>query len=140
MATKDELKARVTAYRKTLNTATEKLDDKEVSEVPALLPSMNYSGELIKSGFRILWDGVIKRAAVDLWDTEENNPVNAPTLWENVLYKNGIRIIPETITAGLAFAKDELGYWKEELYKSLIDNNVYTPEEYADGWELQKGE
>ena len=136
MMTKQELETRVVAYRATLNTATAKLDDKEVSEVPNLLPSMKYDGEIIEAGHRILWNGVIKRAAVDLWATEENNPENAPDLWEDVLYRNGIRVIPETITAGLAFAKDELGYWGEDLYKSLIDNNVWTPEAYSAGWEL----
>lgn len=138
--TKKELNERIAAYRTVLNTATDKLDDKEVSEVPNLLPSMKYDGTLIKNGTRILWNGIIKRAAVDLWATEQNNPDNAPNLWEDVMYRNGIRIIPKVITVGLAFAKDELGYWGEELYKSLIDNNVATPEAHANGWELQKGE
>lgn len=134
--TKKELNERIAAYRTVLNTATDKLDDKEVSEVPNLLPSMKYDGTLIKNGTRILWNGTIKRAAVDLWATEDNNPDNAPTLWEDVMYRNGIRIIPETITVGLAFAKDELGWWNDTLYKSKLDNNVWTPEAYADGWEL----
>lgn len=135
MTTKDELKARIAAYRGVLNTATNKLADKDVSEVSQLLPSMRYDGELISVGTRINWNGKIKRAAVELWDTEENNPDNAPTIWEDILYKNGIRIIPETITAGLAFSKDEQGYWGDVVYKSLIDNNVWIPDAYPAGWE-----
>ena len=50
-------------------------------------------------------------------------------------YRDGIRIIPETITAGTAFAKDELGWWGDTLYKSLLDANVWTPEQNASGWE-----
>lgn len=87
-------------------------------------------------GTRINHNGVIKRAAVDLWDTPENNPDNAPSLWEDISYMDGYRIIPETITAGAAFAKDECGWWKGVLYRSLIDANVYTPEQYAAGWEI----
>ena len=49
-------------------------------------------------------------------------------------YKNGARIIPATITAGLAFSKGERGYWGDVLYESLLDNNVWTPEAYPDGW------
>jgi hypothetical protein len=71
-----------------------------------------------------------------LWDTEANNPENAPTLWEDILYRNGIRIIPEVITVGTAFAKDEKGWWGDTLYKSLIDNNVWTPADYPTGWEI----
>ena len=61
-------------------------------------------------------------------------PEAAPSLWEDVLYKNGARIIPATITAGLAFSKGERGYWGDVLYESLLDNNVWTPEAYPDGW------
>lgn len=111
--------------------------DKEASEVPTLSPALTYNGALITAGTRINWNGTLKRAAVDLWNTEENNPENAPSLWEDIAYKEGYRIIPDTITAGTAFVKDELGWWGDELYKSLIEVNVYTPEQYATGWEKQ---
>lgn len=114
------------------------LDDLDASSAPELFPMLKENNALISAGTRINWFGTIKRAAVDLWDTEANNPVNAPSLWEDIAYKDGIRYIPETITAGTAFAKDELGWWKEELYKSLIDSNVWTPEAYPDGWEKQE--
>ena len=114
------------------------LDDKTASQTPELFVKLNYNNELIKVGTRINWNGILKRAAVDLWDVVENNPDNAPQLWEDILYKNGIRIIPETITAGTMFMKDELGYWGDDLYKSLIDNNVWTPVAYPAGWELVK--
>lgn len=110
------------------------LDDKDGSAAVELYPVLTGGGELVSAGTRINWKGVLKRAAVDLWDTAENTPEAAPTLWEDVPYKNGVRIIPETITAGLAFAKGELGYWGDDLYKSLIDNNVWTPEAYPAGW------
>lgn len=114
------------------------LDDLDASSAPELFPMLKENNALISAGTRINWFGTIKRAAVDLWDTEANNPVNAPSLWEDIAYKDGIRYIPETITAGTAFAKDELGWWKEELYKSLIDANVWTPEAYPAGWEKQE--
>ena len=111
--------------------------DKEASEVPTLSPELTYNGALITAGTRINWNGTLKRAAVDLWNTEENNPENAPSLWEDITYKEGYRIIPAVITAGTAFTQDELGWWGDELYKSLIEANVYTPEQYAAGWEKQ---
>ena len=121
-----------------LEKASISLDDKDASVVPEFYPMLKNKNDLIKAGTRIDWFGTLKRAAVDLWDTEANNPVNAPSLWEDIAYKDGIRYIPETITAGTAFAKDELGWWKEELYKSLIDSNVWTPEAYPTGWEKQE--
>ena len=114
------------------------LPDMEASVEPALTRSMRYDGKLIQVGTRINWHGVLKRAAVDLWDTETNNPDNAPTLWEDVLYRDGIRVIPETITVGLAFSEGELGWWGDVLYRSILPGektNVYTPDQYPSGWE-----
>ena len=112
------------------------VDDKQASEGVVLYPEMQYENALIKAGSRINWNGMLKRAAVDIWDTEQNNPDNAPALWEDIAYREGFRIIPNTITATLAFAKDEIGWWKDAKYKSLLDGNVYTPEQYAAGWEV----
>ena len=114
------------------------LPDAEASIEPSLTRKMRYDGSLIKAGTRIDWGGVLKRAAVDLWDTEGNNPDNALDLWENVLYRDGIRVIPDVITAGLAFSYDEHGWWCDVLMRSILPGektNVYTPEQYPAAWE-----
>lgn len=116
--------------------AAASLDDQTASEGAALFPRLKGDGSLVSAGTRINWNGVLKQAAVDLWDTTENNPDNAPTLWTDIAYREGIRVIPETITATQAFALDELGWWQEHVYRSTIAANVYTPDQYAAGWEL----
>lgn len=115
--------------------AAASLPDKEASEGAALFPRLKQDGALVKAGTRINWTGTLKRAAVDLWDTEANNPDNAPTLWEDIAYRDGFRVIPQTITAGTAFALDECGWWGDTLYRSTISANVWTPEQYSAGWE-----
>lgn len=122
-------------YRAIIESAMALTDDKVASEAPDLFPTLTENGSLVTAGTRINWNGILKRASVDLWDTESNNPENAPSLWEDIDYREGYRIIPKTITVGTAFAKDELGWWGEDLYKSLIDANVYTPVAYPAGWE-----
>ena len=112
------------------------VDDKTASIAPELFPGLKQDGSLIKVSTRIKWNGTLKRAAVDLWDTPENNPDNAPALWEDIQYRLGYRIIPETITVGLAFSEGECGWWGDVLYKSKVNANVYTPEQYASNWEL----
>lgn len=116
--------------------AASSLDDKTASTAGMLFPRLKQDGALIKAGTRINWNGKLKRAAVDLWDTQENNPDNAPTLWEDIAYRDGYRIIPATITAGTAFALDECGWWGDTLYRSKLAANVYTPEQYSAGWEV----
>lgn len=113
---------------------TANLDDAVASTVIPLYPTMKYSGALVKAGTRINWNGMLKRAAVDLWDAEHNDPDHAPTLWEDIQYRDGYRIIPDVITVGLAFSAGERGWWGDVLMESIPDNNAYTPEEYAANW------
>lgn len=115
----------------------ESATDTQASLSVNVYPTLKQDGSLIKSGTRINNNGTIIRAAVDLYDTETNSPENAPTLWETLNYKDGYRIIPEIITVGTAFSKGELGWWNDELYKSLVDSNVYTPDQYAPNWSKQ---
>ena len=111
--------------------------DAQASLTVSVYPTLKQDGSLIKSGTRINHNSMIIRAAVDLYDTETNSPENAPTLWETLNYKEGYRIIPEVITVGTAFSKGELGWWNDELYESLVDSNVYTPDQYAPNWSKQ---
>ncbi len=128
--------SRARQLRKMIETLSANLSDADASTSAELFQRLKQDGSLVSDGTRINWGGTIKRAAVDLWDTAENSPDNAPDLWEDIGYRDGIRIIPETITAGLAFSKDELGWWGDVLYKSILPNaNVWTPEQYPDGWE-----
>ena len=115
----------------------ESATDAQASSAVSVYPTLKQDGSLIKSGTRINHNGTIIRAAVDLYDTETNSPENAPVLWETLNYKDGYRIIPEVITVGTAFSKGELGWWNDELYKSLVDSNVYTPAQYAPNWSKQ---
>lgn len=125
-----------------LDAGRKNVDDKTASLAPEMFVHMTYEDRdpeedipLIEHGTRINWKGTLKRAAVDLWDTEDNNPDNAPVLWEDILYRAGHRIIPDVITVGLAFSNGETGWWVDVLKRSKADNNVWTPEQYPDYWE-----
>lgn len=131
---------RARKLRPIIERAMEKEDDKTASEAAEFYPKMNFGGSLIKAGTRINWKGEIKKAAVDLWDREENSPENAANLWAELDFIDGVRVIPEVITAEKAFSMGEMGFYKPEgkIYKSLLDKNVYSPKVYPDGWEEQK--
>lgn len=121
-----------------IEVSSQSLDDKTASTVPTFYPKLKEDGSLVKAGTKIHWNGSVKKAAVDLWDTKENNPDNAPTLWASIDYRDGYRLIPDIITVTTAFAKNECGWWRGKLYKSLVDANVYNPEQYAANWEEVK--
>ena len=127
-------RAEALKLRAIVEQAAASLDDKTASEAPTLFPRLKRDGSLIRAGTRINHNGEIKKAAVDLWDTADNSPDNATALWETLDYKDGYRIIPSVITVTTAFAKGERGWWNGKLYESAVENNVYTPEQYAPNW------
>lgn len=122
------------ALRALLATAADSLSDKDISQCPEFAHKMAYDGSLIKYQTRINWNGTVKMAAQGLWDREENDPDHAPTLWNDIDYIDGIRKIKENMSAGEAFSEGEKGWWKGEVYESTYNGNVYTPEQYPDGW------
>ena len=111
------------------------VDDKTASVAPELFPVLKQDGAIVTVGTRINWNGTLKRAAVDLWDTKENSPEAAPALWADISYRDGYRIIPAVITVTTAFAEDECGWCGDVLYRSKVNANVYTPEQYPANWE-----
>ncbi len=128
------LRERARVQRELILKAMENLDDQNASRVPEFFITLKHDSALVPFGTRVNWNGILKKAVVDLWDTVENNPDNSPDLWVDIEYREGHRIIPETITVSTAFAKDELGWWGDVLYKSLVDSNVYNPDQYAANW------
>ena len=128
-------RAKALKIRSLAMSSAAEMDDINASSLPEMFPRLKVDGSLISAGTRINWNGQLKKATVDLWDTLENNPDNAPTLWEDILYHNGYRIIPEVITAGLAFSQGEKGYWNNELYESLYNSNVWNPVQFPAGWQ-----
>ena len=123
------------AIRAATDALAANVTDAVASTTAAAFPRLKEDGKLVRAGTRINWAGVVKKAAVDLWDTAENNPDNAPTLWADLPYREGYRIIPDVITVTEAFAEGEIGWWDDELYSSKVNGNVYTPEQYPRNWE-----
>lgn len=64
-------------------------------------------------------------------------PENAPALFVEAAAAGEYREIKENMLPTEAFALGEIGWYqsKDNLYKSLIDANVYTPDTYPSGWE-----
>lgn len=109
--------------------------DADASRCVSVYPTLKGDGSLVKAGTRIAVNGQLYRTRVDLWDTAENAPQAVPSLWEKVMYKKGIRIIPDQITAEFPFNKGDLGWWNDVLYESILETvNTYTPDAYPSGW------
>lgn len=75
--------------------------------------------------------------------TSQDNwtPDATPALWVEVAAPNEYREIKANMLPTEAFALGEIGWWQSEdnLFKSLIPANTYTPETYPSGWEQVTG-
>lgn len=108
----------------------------EISLHPDLFPRLKGDGSLIKAGTHINWRGTIKRAANALWDTVENDPDHAPTLWNDIAYREGLRVLTGPIPATNPVQVDEICWYKDEKWKNISGvPSVYLPDEYQAGWE-----
>jgi hypothetical protein len=115
---------------------TNNATDAIASQVPTLYNGFTYDGALIKAKTRRLWtDGYLYCAQYDTYDREDTDPAHDTNGWVKLAFHNGYRDIPEIMTTSTMFAKDEIGWYKDKFYKSKINNNSWTPEVYAAGWE-----
>jgi hypothetical protein len=64
-------------------------------------------------------------------------PLNTPTLYDPlVITESGYEEWKKPTGAHNAYNKGKIVVYNGKLYKSLIDGNVYSPDEYPSGWEL----
>lgn len=122
--------------RAAMAAASESLDDKTASTAPEMFGKLKQGGALVKAGTRINWNGVVKKANVDLWDTAENSPENATDLWSDLAFHDGYRIIPTVFTAEIAFSDGETGWWEQDgcYYTANANGTVWTPSECPSAW------
>lgn len=124
--------------REMLIKSASEMDDAEASKFPEFFPRLNHDGSNIPAGTRVYWNGVLKKVIEDIQDTVERNPDNSESLWEDVQYDGGYRIIPNNITLPNVFAKGEKGMWKGKLYTSLYGSNEWNPEQFPAGWSKEE--
>ena len=93
-------------------------------------------GVTYKVDARVRWNDTLYKC--NLAHTSESTwtPEVTPNLWTEIGLTE-YREIKDNMLSTEAFAKGEIGWWKEKdnLYESLFDGNVYTPDSYPAGWQ-----
>lgn len=92
-------------------------------------------GVAYKVDARIRYGEKLYKVLQDHTTQADWTPDVTPALYVEVGY--GYREIKDGMLSTEAFAKGEIGWYKtkDNLWKSTIDANVYTPESYPNGWE-----
>lgn len=126
--TREEAKKFVEAFVKLRELATDEMS----LEVPNLYPAWKTETEY-KTNERVLFDDVLYKVLQDHTSQETWKPSDAPSLFIKVLIPNE-NVIPEWMqpdSTNPYMIGDKVIY-NGKTYESLIDNNVWKPDEY--GW------
>lgn len=117
--------------------------DSDASCAPTLFPSYesllasgkSFTQEDVQKRFRFTYGGKLYVVTQAHTMQSDWSPETAVSLYEEVQYKNGIRLIPENITAENPFSAGERGMDADGvIWVSNCDNNVYTPSQYERNW------
>ena len=122
--------------------AFEPVSDTTVSNIIEYIPRYIEDGHQYKKGDPFVYNGRYFRASQDITTSSIWHPGDVGT--ESLFYE--IRIAPDGIIVWSqpfgeynAPDKGDLRHYPDSnspIYRSLIDNNAYSPEEYPAGWEL----
>ena len=117
------------------------LTDEQAVDVPHVFPEWKPDVDF-KIGYRTQDGGVLYKCLQDHKSQEGWEPSRAPSLWAKVLGGEGEIPVWSQPDATNPFMKgDKVRYPDAEspVYESTIDNNVWSPADYPQGWQLVEG-
>ena len=128
------------AIRAAMGKVTATLTDEQALEVKELYPLWAVD-TAYTVGYVVRHNSKLYRCLQSHTSQENWTPDATPALWVEIAAPNEYREIKDNMLPTEAFALGEIGWYKEKdnLWKSLIDANTYTPETYPAGWEQVTG-
>lgn len=109
-------------------------DDQTALAGKELYPLWNET-EVYKAGDRVRYDEILYKCLQNHTAQASWTPTDAPSLWAKVLIPTP-SVIPEweQPESTNPYMKGDKVTYKGKTYESLIDNNVWSPEAYPQGW------
>ena len=123
-------------FRTAMDKAGTYLTDEQSVDVIDLFRAWDYPMQYV-AGDKVRYADKLWKCLQDHTSQENWEPDKTPALWVEIAKPGEYREIKDAMLPTEAFALGEIGCWqtKDNLYRSLIDNNVYTPVSYPAGWE-----
>ena len=117
------------------------LTSDEAMEIATLYPPYKVGksykeGEFITYGKNEVGDPQLYKVVQAHTSQEDWKPSEIPSLYEPIgLNDNGYPVWSKPSGSHDAYNTGDIVDYNGKLYKSLIDGNVYSPDEYPSGWE-----
>ena len=115
-------------------------EDTEAVEYTDLFPGWSGSGIEYHTGDRVRYSGELYKVLQTHTSQPSWTPDNAPSLYAKVLNPDPevipVWVQPDSTNAYMTGDRVHYPDASSPVYESLIDNNVWSPEGYPQGWRL----
>lgn len=128
--------------RKAIQMFASSLNAEQALEIATVYPKYEVgkvytSGEYITYGKNSVGDPQLYKVVQNHTSQSDWLPSATPALYEPIgLDSDGHPVWSKPSGAHDAYNAGDIVNYNDTLYKSLIDGNVYSPEEYSAGWEV----
>ena len=139
MDTEKITRARI--LRAQIETMAQSLDDETAETVPELFPEWNPNSCSYVIGDRVKRNGLLYKVLQPHTSQAGWTPEDAPPLFAQILPGQdgtaiGVWKQPDSTNPYMTGDRTHYPTMADPIYESLIDNNVWSPEEYPQGWQL----
>ena len=131
---------RARALRATIEDLATTLDDSVAAENVELFPSWSGNNVAYAEGDRVKFGGFLYKVLQNHTSQAGWSPDVAPSLFAKVLIPDPdvIPVWEQPDSTNPYMAGDKVHYPDENgpVYESLIDNNIWSPNDYPAGWQI----
>ena len=141
MDTEKITRARI--LRAQIETMAQSLDDETAETVPELFPEWNPDSCSYVTGDRVKRNGLLYKVLQPHTSQAGWPPEDAPSLFARILPGQGGTAIgvwkqPDSTNPYMTGDRAHYPTINDPVYRSRIDNNVWSPAAYPDGWEQEE--
>lgn len=132
---------RARTLRAAINRAADSLTDEQAMECKELYKEWNGYDHFYAAGTRLLRNGELYKVLQAHVSQPGWTPETAPSLFTKVLpgqggTEIGVWVQPDSTNPYMTGDRAHYPAINDPVYESTIDNNVWSPEAYPQGWQL----
>ena len=120
--------------KNTYQTKLRSISDGAALKMTEVFPHWSGNSKEYVKDDKVLYDGVLYKVLQNHTSQEGWTPTSAPSLFAKVLTSEGEILDWEQPDSTNPYMKGDKVKFNGKIYESVIDNNVWSPEAYPQGW------
>lgn len=120
--------------KNTYQTKLRSISDGAALKMPEVFPHWSGNSKEYVKDDKVLYDGVLYKVLQNHTSQEGWTLTSAPSLFAKVLTSEGEILDWEQPSSTNPYMKGDKVKFNGKIYESVIDNNVWSPEAYPQGW------